>query len=162
MNGLFTDEERTQRYITSLEEENKRLRGDIVSRAERVFNGFGAAGMAAELKNASDTIVEQHNELVQLRVTVEQFQQSVEGVVFGGVVSTKPLSEQHVKWLQAFAQRLMKKVENHVETSTLARAAKPIADYYVKRAAWDGGCALPPEPTDGQKLDFVNAVKGAR
>lgn len=44
----------------------------------------------------------------------------------------------------------------------LAAAARPIADYYEKLAKWDGGCALPPEPTAGQRLDFVNAFRGAR
>lgn len=40
-------------------------------------------------------------------------------------------------------------------------AARPIVDYYNKLAKWDGGCALPPKPTQGQRIDFVNAFSDA-
>jgi hypothetical protein len=42
--------------------------------------------------------------------------------------------------------------------AALITAAGPIRDYFAKLAAWSGGCALPSDPTEGQKLDFVNAV----
>ena len=44
--------------------------------------------------------------------------------------------------------------EKNRDLLELRAQAAPIAEYYEKRAAWDGGSALPSEPSDGEKLDF--------
>lgn len=40
----------------------------------------------------------------------------------------------------------------------LLKRCRPIFDYYEKLARWDGGCALPEEPSKGERLDFLEAV----
>ena len=41
----------------------------------------------------------------------------------------------------------------------LAKRSQPVRAYYEKLRAWDGGCALPDEPSEGEITDFLAACR---
>lgn len=67
-------------------------------------------------------------------------------------------AERALATLESVAESRLRRIER---LEALLTASLPIRDYYVKRAAWDGGGPLPVDPTSGQVLDFVNAVNKA-
>jgi hypothetical protein len=44
----------------------------------------------------------------------------------------------------------------------LLKRAAPIVTYYQKLKAWDGGCALPAKPSQGEQDDFCRAYTKAK
>lgn len=54
---------------------------------------------------------------------------------------------------------MVKSDDNREEAiANLLKRCRPIFDYYEKLSRWDGGCALPPGPSKGERLDFIEAA----